>query len=154
MPKLLRRTVRKGGGAALLVALQLITLTLLSLIGPMASGPQQSAKAPKKPIPKIATVQKDQRFNDFAKGVLKCYHPTARYQSASIEKRPWSQQKKYGAKGSALVGIDYIGVSNASYRLVVGVLAKPEAIKTVIESDTAKVHAYENCELNDWVEVK
>jgi len=33
-------------------------------------------------------------------------------------------------------------------------LAKPGAIKTVIQSDTAKVHAYENCELNDWVEVK
>src|ERR1041385_7446611 len=45
MPKLLRRTVRKGGGAALLIALQLITLTLLSLIGPMASGPKQ-ANAP------------------------------------------------------------------------------------------------------------
>jgi hypothetical protein len=120
----------------------------------VASPPQQSAKAPKKPIPKIATVQKDQRFADFAKGVLKCYHPTARYQSAAIEKRPWAQQKKYGAKGSAVVGIDYIGVSNASYRLVVAVLAKPEAIKTIIQSDTAKVHAYENCELNDWVEVK
>ena len=45
MPKLLRRTVRKGGGAALLIALQLITLTLLSLLGPMASGPKQ-ANAP------------------------------------------------------------------------------------------------------------
>jgi hypothetical protein len=35
-----------------------------------------------------------------------------------------------------------------------GVLAKPQAIKTVLQSDTAKIHAYENCELADWVEVK
>src|SRR5213594_1047245 len=46
MSKLIRRTVRKGGGAALLVALQMITLTLLSLIGPMASGPRHPANPP------------------------------------------------------------------------------------------------------------
>src|SRR6266404_4656186 len=45
MSKLIRRTVRKGGGAALIVALQMITLTLLSLIGPFASGPQKQAPA-------------------------------------------------------------------------------------------------------------
>jgi hypothetical protein len=120
----------------------------------LATPPQQAAKAPKKPILKIAQVQKDQRFADFAKGVLKCYHLTARYQSAAIEKRPWPLQTKYGAKGSALVSIEYLGVSNANYTMTVGVLAKPGAIKTVIQSDTAKVRAYENCELADWVEVK
>jgi hypothetical protein len=120
----------------------------------MIAPPPQSTKAPKKPVPKIATVQQDQRFADFAKGVLKCYHPTARYQGAAIEKRPWPQQAKYGAKSSALVGIDYVGVSNANYKMTVGVLTKPQAIKTVIESDTAKVHAYESCELAEWVDVK
>jgi hypothetical protein len=130
------------------------TAVLTFALTMIASPPQQSAKAPKKPAPKIALVQKDQRFVDFTKGVLKCYHPTGRYQSAAIEKRPWPRQKEYGAKGSALVSIDYIGVSNAPYKMVVGVLAKPQAIKTVIVSDTAKVHAYENCELADWVEVK
>src|SRR5437899_4735254 len=45
MSKLIRRTVRKGGGAALVVALQLITLTLLSLMGPFAGGPQKQAPA-------------------------------------------------------------------------------------------------------------
>jgi hypothetical protein len=120
----------------------------------VASPPQHPAKAPKQPVPKIATVQKDPRFGDFAKGVLKCYHPTARYESAAIEKRPVPQQSKLGAKGSALISIDYIGVSNASYRMTVAVLGKPQAIKTVIQSDTAKVHAYEQCELGDWVEVK
>ena len=120
----------------------------------MIAPPQQSAKAPKKPVPKVAVVQKDQRFADFAKGVLKCYHPTARYQSAAIEKRPWAKQTKYGAKSSALVSIEYMGISNANYVMTVGVLTKPQGIKTVIESDTAKVHAYENCELAEWVEVK
>jgi hypothetical protein len=53
-----------------------------------------------------------------------------------------------------LGSIEYVGVSNGNYTIVVGVLGKPQAIKTAIRSDTAVVHAYENCELADWVEVK
>jgi hypothetical protein len=120
----------------------------------VASPPQLAPKGPKKAAPSIAQVQKDQRFADFAKAVLKCYHPTARYQGAAIERRPWAKQKQYGAKGSALVSIEYLGVSNAHYTLVVGVLGKPQSIKTLIDSDSAVVKAYENCELADWVDVK
>jgi len=120
----------------------------------IATPPQQPPKAPRKPPLKIAQVQKDPRFTDFTKAVLNCYHPTARYQGATIVQRPWSRQAEYGAKGSALISIEYLGVSNANYTIVVGVLAKPQSVKTVIRSDTAVVHAYENCELGDWVDVR
>jgi len=66
-------------------------------------------------------VQKDPRFAEFAKGVLHGYHPTARFQDANIVQRPWSRQAKEGAKGSAVISIEYLGVSNAHYTLVVGV---------------------------------
>jgi hypothetical protein len=133
----------------------MIDAALLSFaLTAVASPPQLPPKAPKKAAPSITQVQKDQRFADFAKSVLKCYHPTARYQGAAIERRPWAKQKQYGAKGSALVSIEYLGVSNAHYTLVVGVLGKPQSIKTAIASDTAVVKAYENCELADWVDVK
>ena len=133
----------------------MIETALLSFaLTAIAVPPQQPPKAPKKAVPSIAQVQKDPRFTDFAKGVLNCYHPTARYRAASIVQRPWQRQAQYGAKGSALVSIEYVGVSNANYTMVIGVLAKPGAIRTGIRSDTAKVRAYENCELNDWVEVK
>ncbi len=48
MSKLIRRTagMKKEVGAALIVALQLTALTLIGLMAPFASGPQQSAKAP------------------------------------------------------------------------------------------------------------
>jgi hypothetical protein len=120
----------------------------------IAVPPQLPPKAPKRPAPRIAQVQNDPRFTDFAKAVLNCYHPTARYQAATIVQRPWARQKEYGAKGSALVSIEYVGVSNTNYTIVVGVLGRPESIKTAIRSDTAVVHAYENCLLADWVEVK
>src|ERR1700758_5288396 len=45
MSKLIRRTVRKGGGAALLIALQIMTLTLVGLLMPWATGPRPN-KAP------------------------------------------------------------------------------------------------------------
>ena len=134
----------------------MIDAALLSFaLTAVASPPQFPPKSPKKAtMVSVSQTQKDQRFADFAKSVLKCYHPTARYQGAAIERRPWAKHKQYGAKGSALVSIEYLGVSNAHYTLVVGVLAKPQTIKTVIASDTAVVKAYENCELADWYEVK
>src|SRR6476661_6355961 len=45
MSKLIRRT-KKNFGAALLIALQLITLTLAGLLMPWGTGPQQSANPP------------------------------------------------------------------------------------------------------------
>src|SRR5207249_5346318 len=45
MSKLIRRT-KNDFGAALLIALQMITLTLAGLLMPLAGGPQQSANAP------------------------------------------------------------------------------------------------------------
>src|SRR5438874_3364024 len=45
MSKLIRRTVRKGGGAALIAALQVIALMLIGFFS-FIGGPQQSPKAP------------------------------------------------------------------------------------------------------------
>src|SRR5439155_7621392 len=45
MSKLIRRTVRKGGGAALIAALQGIALILIGFFS-FIGGPQQSPKAP------------------------------------------------------------------------------------------------------------
>ncbi|MEP6943522.1 MAG: hypothetical protein ABI981_11335 [Betaproteobacteria bacterium] len=134
----------------MMVETALLSFALTTVVLP----PQLPPKTPRKTTLKSAQVQKDPRFAEFAKGVLHCYHPTGRFQDANIVQRPWSRQAKEGAKGSAVISIEYLGVTNAHYTLVVGVLGKPQAIKAVIRSDTAVVKAYENCELNDWVAVK
>src|SRR2546423_15411549 len=48
MKKIIRRTVgrKKEIGAALIVALQMITLTLIGLMAPLTTGPHQSANSP------------------------------------------------------------------------------------------------------------
>jgi hypothetical protein len=78
---------------------------------------------------------------------LNGYHAAGRFNAASVAQRPW--QAQYGARASALVSIVY-GISNADYTIVIGVLPRPEWIKTVIRSATAVVHA---CEIANKQEV-
>ncbi|MEO8741326.1 MAG: hypothetical protein ABI537_16715 [Casimicrobiaceae bacterium] len=130
------------------------TAVLSFALTAIALPPQYPPKTPAKPAPKVAQVQADPRFTDFAKAVLHCYHPTARFRDATIVQRPWQRKAQDGAKGSAVVSIQYVGISDANYTLVVGVLAKPGAVKTVIRTDTAKVRAWDQCELGEWVAVK
>jgi hypothetical protein len=134
------------------MALDPVTLTFA--ITMLASPAQPVAAAPKKPTVKASVVQQDPQFGNFALAVLKCYHGTARYLNAAIEQRPWKDQAKSDAKGSALITIDYLGLSAATYTMTVAVLAKPGAVKAVITADSAKVPAYDQCQLANWVEVK
>jgi hypothetical protein len=131
------------------MALDPVTLAFAATM--LASPPQPATPPPKKAAAvKTATVQKDPAFGKFALAVLKCYHGTARYLNATIEQRPWVDATKYDGKGSALITIDYLGISGATYAMTVGVLAKPGAIKTVIATDNAKIPAYDQCELANW----
>jgi len=135
------------------MALDPVTLTFAATM--LVSPPQTATPPPKKaPAVKTAAVQQDPLFGKFALGVLKCYHQTARYLNGKIEQRPWADQAKYDGKGSALISIDYLGISGAAYRMTVGVLARPGAVKAVIATDNAKVAAYDQCELKDWVQVQ
>jgi hypothetical protein len=128
---------------------------VLTFAATMLASPAQPQPGMKKPAAvKTSVVQQDPRFGDFAQRVLKCYHGTARYLGAAVDKRPWAEQAKYGAKGSALVTIDYLGISNTNYQMTVAVLAKPGAVKAVITSDTAKIRAYDQCEIADWLAIK
>jgi hypothetical protein len=134
------------------MALDPVTLTFAATM--LVSPAQPATPPPKKAAAvKTAAAQQDPRFANFALAVLKCYHTTARYLNGKIEQRPWAEQAKYEAKGSALISIDYLGLSGATYTMTVGVLGKPGAVKTVIAADNAKVHAYDQCELGDWVQV-
>src|SRR5438067_3818416 len=83
MSKLIRRTVAMKKGAALLVALQIITLTFLSLVS-FTSGPQQpadlqmSAAQAETVKPQTASVQRDRgQLRASAVPATKLYEPLA-----------------------------------------------------------------------------
>lgn len=87
---------------------------------------------------------------DFSRGVLHCYHRTARYQFADVVQKPWARQGQYGASNSAVIRIRYSGVSGASYEMVVGVLAKEKQVRTAVLQDTAVVPYSKRCQLEEW----
>ena len=92
-------------------------------------------------------------FADLSRGILHCYHPSARYQLADVVQKPWDRQQQYGADGSALIRIQFFGaISNNHYEMTVAVFAKdqPKQIRTAIQTDNAPFPPNPNCQLDRW----
>jgi hypothetical protein len=106
-----------------------------------------SAKGGGAVMTRIAT---SRDFNDLGKGILKCYHGTARFRSAHLLEAPWHKQPEYGADRSALIRISYLGASGQQYSMMVGLIGKQTKIRAAIQSDNAKVPASGKCGLNNW----
>ena len=89
-------------------------------------------------------------FADLTKGILNCYHRTARYQVADVVQAPWERQTQYGADKSAVVRITYGGMTGTQYQMYVVILGKDQAIRTAVLADSAKVPYSKACELEQW----
>lgn len=90
---------------------------------------------------------------DLYTGILRCYHPSARYQLADVVQQPWDHQAQYEADGSALVRIRFFGkLSGNLYEMKVGVLSKnePKQIRTAVLSDNAPFPPSAKCQLDRW----
>ena len=99
----------------------------------------------------VDTAQMSQSFADLSRGILHCYHRTARYQFADVVQTPYGRQGQYGADKSAVIRIRYSGVSGAQYEMVVALLGKERSIRAAVLKDTALVPASQRCELEQWV---
>jgi hypothetical protein len=98
----------------------------------------------------IDVAQMKTSFADLSRGILNCYHRTARYQAADVVQQPWSRQGQYGADKSAIIRIRYFGVTSASYQITVALLGKGNALRTAVLQDTALVPYSKKCELEQW----
>jgi hypothetical protein len=98
----------------------------------------------------VDVAQMKESFADFSRGILNCYHRTARYQIAQVLQSPWTHQDQYRADKSALISIHYSGVSGAQYQMVVAVLAKGSAVRTAVINDTAAIRYSNKCQLEQW----
>jgi hypothetical protein len=87
------------------------------------------------------------------RAILRCYHGTARYRSADVVERPWARQAQYGAQRSALVRIDYSGISSAKYAMIVAVMARNGALRAHVVDDNARIQANPKCALANWMKV-
>lgn len=93
-------------------------------------------------------------FADMSQQILRCYHPTARYRDAKLVEAPWREQHQYNATSSSVIEIRYVGLSNATYSMVVGLVGRNGEVRTTVVSDSAKIRASARCRLEDWTAVE
>ncbi len=89
-------------------------------------------------------------FADLSMGILQCYHKTARYQLADVVQTPWPRQGQYSADKSAVIKIQFTGMSNTKYEMLVAVMRQEEKFRTVVISDSAMVPYNKKCQLENW----
>jgi hypothetical protein len=88
---------------------------------------------------------------DMAKGVLLCYHKTARFRSVDFLASPWNRQPQYAAEKSVVVRIHYMGLGAVNnYDMVVAIMGKSNQVRSAVIADSAKIPYNKKCELEDW----
>lgn len=127
-----------------------ITLALsLLLKSPMASSAADMAH--RAAAPGMVDVAKMQTsVADLARGILTCYHKTARFHATDVADGAWNRQDQYGAENSAVMRIQYSGLTGGRYQMVVAVMAKQNQVRTAVLTDTATVPYNKKCALEEW----
>jgi hypothetical protein len=123
-----------------------IALSLLMKNPHMAVDMAQRATAPG--IVDIAKMQGS--VADLARGVLTCYHKTARFHATDVANGSWGRQAQYGAENSTVMRIHYSGMTGTRYQMVVAVMAKENQVRTAVLADTATVPYSKRCALEEW----
>jgi len=102
--------------------------------------------------PEASETRMPETFADLAKGILHCYHHTARYQLAYVAKAPWDEEGQYGGgDNSALIRIQYFGaISSDLYEINIGVVARQDQIRTTVVNDNSPMLRDANCQLENW----
>jgi hypothetical protein len=91
-------------------------------------------------------------LDDLSEAVLRCYHPTARYQLADVTQVPWDQEGQYAdAQNSALIRIRYLGPRlDDPYEMDVGLVSRRHQIRTTVVNDNSPIPRKADCRLENW----
>jgi hypothetical protein len=87
---------------------------------------------------------------DLSKGVLTCYHKTAKFRQTDIVKTPWERQGQYGAERSAVIKISFSGMSTNKYEMLVAVMVKGNSVRTAVIDENTVIPYSKKCALEDW----
>ncbi len=89
---------------------------------------------------------------DMARGVLHCYHRTARFAHVDYLGAPYARQMQYGANKSMVLRIHYAGMGNVNrYQMVVAVMANEGRVRAAVLGDNAMMPYNKRCPLEEWV---
>lgn len=88
---------------------------------------------------------------DLSKGVLHCYHRTARFGAVDYIGAPFNRAPQYGAEKSMVVRIQYAGMGALNrYEMVVAIMLKGNMVRAAVLADTAIIPYSKRCALEDW----
>lgn len=87
---------------------------------------------------------------DLSKGILTCYHKTAKFRQTDVVKTPWERQGQYGAERSAVIKISFTGFSGTPYEMLVAVMAKENSVRTAVIAESTVVPYNKRCVLEEW----
>jgi hypothetical protein len=91
---------------------------------------------------------------DMSRGVLHCYHRTARFSRVDYLGAPFARQMQYGADKSMVLRIHYAGMGGINhYQMVVAVMGKDEKVRAAVLGDNAMIPYNKRCALEEWVGV-
>lgn len=123
-----------------------IALTLLMKNPAMASSAYQRATAPGV----VSSAQLQASYADLSRGILTCYHKTARFRESDPLGSPYSRQSQYAADNSMVIRIKYAGITTRPYEMVVAVMVKDNKVRTAVLADSATIPYNKKCELEEW----
>jgi hypothetical protein len=123
-----------------------IALTLLMKNPSIAASAVEKVTAPVA----VDVGRMHESFADLSMGILKCYHKTAHYQVSDVVQQPWPRQSQYAADNSAVIRIQYTGITATPYQMVVAVMVRNQQVRTAVLADTAIVPFNKKCQLEQW----
>jgi hypothetical protein len=88
---------------------------------------------------------------DLSRGILTCYHKTAKFRQTDVIKTPWERQGQYGAERSAVLKITFTGVLGSQYEMLVAVMAKENSVRSAVIAENTVVPYSKRCALEEWV---
>ena len=126
-------------------------LLLAALKNPEAVGTAASAAQNLTKPGEVDVARMQGSLVDLSKGILTCYHKTARFHQVDVLKTPWERQGQYGAEKSAVLRIKFSGMSTMNYEMVVAVMLKGDSVRSAVIAESSLVPYSKKCSLEDWV---
>jgi hypothetical protein len=123
-----------------------LLLTLLMKNPDFAASAAQSAVAPGA----VDVTKMQGSLVDLSKGILTCYHKTARFRQTDIIKTPWDRQGQYGAERSAVIKITFSGITTAQYEMLVAVMIRGNSVRSAVIAESSIIPYNKKCALEDW----
>ena len=88
---------------------------------------------------------------DLSKGILTCYHKTARFRQTDVVATPWERAGQYGAEKSAILRITFQGMTLSNYQMIVVVMAKGTSVRSAVLQENTLIPYNKSCVLESWV---